>query len=142
MKKAWAVMVVALVSLSCAAWQLEIPLSSRPPSDNPGGKKGRSTTRTLTGAVLDKSDKPISGAVVYLKNEKTLSVKSFFAQQDGSYRFPQLDRNIDYEVYAEFNGKRSGTKTVSQFDDRSAPNIILRIDVEKESKSKPEPAKQ
>jgi hypothetical protein len=36
---------------------------------------------------------------------------------------------VDYEVYAQFNGKRSDTKTVSQFDNRAQVNIILRIDV-------------
>ena len=85
----------------------------------------------LTGTVLDKSDQPIAGAVVYLKNMKTLAVKSFFAQKDGTYRFPQLALNTDYEVYAEKDGKKSDTKTISQFDDRYAPTINLRIDVNK-----------
>jgi len=76
---------------------------------------------------MDKNDQPIPNAVVYLKNEKTLNVRSFFTQKDGTYRFPQLERNIDYEVYAESGGKRSDTKTVSQFDDRTAPHINLRI---------------
>ena len=128
MKKFFAAILVVFVSLGCAAWQLEIPLSQRPPSDNPG-KKGRPITRTLTGTVFDKSDQPISEAVVYLKNQKTLSVKTFIASKDGTYRFPQLDRNIDYEVYAEKDGKRSNSKTVSQFDDRSSPIVNLRIDV-------------
>ena len=61
----------------------------------------------LNGTVEDKSEQPIAGAVVYLKNMKTLAVKSFFAQKDGSYRFPQLALNTDYEVYAEKDGKKS-----------------------------------
>ena len=54
-----------------------------------------------------------------------------FAQADGGYRFPQLALNTDYEVYAEKDGKRSDTKTVSQFDDRFTPTINLRIDLSK-----------
>lgn len=127
------VVAVIVVSLGCAAWQLNIPLSSRPPSDNTP-KASRNGPRTLTGLVLDKSDQPIANAVVYLKNQKTFSVKTIFTQKDGAYRFPQLDRNTDYEVYAEINGKRSDSKSVSQFDDRAAPNIILRIDLNKAAK--------
>ena len=131
MKKSGWVVAVALLSITCAAWQLEIPLSQRPQNDNPTAKKGKNTIRTLTGHVLDKNDNPIPTAVVYLKNEKTLAVRTFFSQPDGTYRFPQLDRNVDYLIYAEKDGKRSDTKTVSQFDDRNAPIINLRIDVNK-----------
>jgi hypothetical protein len=113
-----------------AVGQLQIPLSQRAPGDEPGTKKNVNQ-RVLTGSVLDKNDQPIPNAVVYLKNEKTLNVRTFFAQKDGTYRFPQLERNIDYEVYAEFDGKRSPTKTVSQFDDRNAPHINLKIDLNK-----------
>jgi len=48
--------------------------------------------------------------------------------QDGAYRFPAMSANVDYEVYAQFNGKKSDTKTVSQFDNRSQLNINLRVD--------------
>ena len=57
------------------------------PCDN-SGKRPRVNQRILTGTVLDKSDQPIANAVVYLKNKKTLNVKTFFAQKDGTYRFP------------------------------------------------------
>jgi len=69
--------------------------------------------------------------VVYLKNMKTLAVKTFFAQQDGTYRFPQLALNTDYEIYAEKDGKKSGVKTISQFDDRYNPTVNLQIDLSK-----------
>jgi hypothetical protein len=85
----------------------------------------------LTGTVTDKADQPISGAVVYLKNSKTLVVKSFFTQQDGSYRFPQLGLNTDFEIWAEKDGKKSDNKSISQFDDRFTPTVNLRIDLNK-----------
>ena len=69
--------------------------------------------------------------MVYLKNTKTLAMKTYIAQNDGTYRFPELSHNVDYEVYAEKNGKKSNTKTLSQFDDRPSPNINLQIKAEK-----------
>ena len=130
MKKLLLLFSVVVLSLTCAA-QLSIPLSQRPSDDSSNKKAGPTNQRTLTGTVLDKNDAPIPNAVVYLKNEKTLTVRTYFAQKDGTYRFPQLERNVDYEVYAELNGKRSDTKTVSQFDDRNAPHVNLRIDLNK-----------
>ena len=130
MKKLVGLLAFSLMLTLSAVGQLQIPLSQRQPSDEPGIKKDVNQ-RVLTGSVLDKNDQPIPNAVVYLKNDKTLNVRTFFAQKDGTYRFPQLERNVDYEVYAEFDGKRSPTKTVSQFDDRNAPHINLRINLNK-----------
>jgi len=120
---------VLLVGLSCSA-QLQIPMGgSSPSSDNT--RKTRNTTRTLTGTVLDKSDKPVPNAVVYLKNTKTLAVKTYIAQTDGTYRFPELSPNVDYDLFAQKDGQQSKSKTLSQFDDRDKPNINLQIDTNK-----------
>lgn len=133
MKRALGAAVVLLIALNIAAFQISIPLGGSGSSDsNPGRKSTRSTSRTLTGSVLDKSDQPVPNAVVYLKDTKTLAVKTFIAQNDGTYRFPGLSNNIDYEIYAERNGKKSSTKVLSQFDDREQPRINLKIDVTKE----------
>jgi hypothetical protein len=64
---------------------------------------------------------------VYLKNSKTMAVKTFIAGQDGTYRFNALSPNVDYEVYAEHNGKKSDAKTLSSFDSRKTANIHLKI---------------
>jgi hypothetical protein len=85
--------------------------------------------RMLTGKVLDRHDNPLPNAVVYLTNTRTRAVKTYIISADGSYHFPELSPNIDYEVYAQSQGQKSDTKTVSQFDDRKTVNIILRIDV-------------
>ncbi len=86
------------------------------------------TGRLLTGKVFDKHDNALTDAVVYLSNTRTRAVKSYIVGTDGGYRFPELSPNIDYEVYAQYKGLKSDTKTVSQFDDRKQVNIILRID--------------
>ena len=129
MRKLLTVLVIAMVLVIGSAAQVNLPLNSSPSEPSP--KKVRPTSKTLSGTVLNKGDQPIQGAVVYLKNMKTTTVKSFFSQKDGTYRFPQLALNTDYEVYAEKDGKKSDTKTISQFDDRYSPTINLRLDVSK-----------
>jgi Carboxypeptidase regulatory-like domain len=121
--------ILLLLAVNLVALQLTLPLGGS--SSSPERKSPRVTTRTLTGSILDKSDQPVADAVVYLKNTKTLAVRTYIAQKDGSYRFPELSNNIDYEVYAQRNGKKSNTKVLSQFDDREQPHINLRIDVNK-----------
>jgi len=124
-----ATLFLALIALSCSA-QLQIPVGGSSSSGS-SHKATRYTSRTLTGTVADKSDKPIPNAVVYLKNTKTLAMKTYITQSDGSYRFPELSLNVDYEVYAQKNGKKSNTKTLSQFDDREKPVSNLHIDLNK-----------
>jgi hypothetical protein len=94
----------------------------------PKDKDKGATGRMLTGKVLDRHDNPLPDAIVYLSNTRTRAVKSYIVSADGSYHFPELSPNIDYEVYAQYKGLKSDTKTVSQFDDRKQVNIVLRID--------------
>ena len=90
-------------------------------------KKQDTQLRTLQGHVFSRQDQPLEKAVVYLKNSKTLAIKTYISEQDGSYHFPALSPNVDYEVYAEHNGARSDTKTLSAFDSRKLVNITLKI---------------
>src|SRR3974390_2483154 len=115
MKKLFVLLALVTTLAACAAAQVNLPLNGS--SSEPAPKKTRPTSKMLTGTVTDKSEQPISGGVGCLKNSKTLVVKSFFTQENGSYRFPQLALNTDYEIWAEKDGKKSGTKGVSQFDD-------------------------
>ncbi len=86
--------------------------------------------RLLTGKVLDHHDNPLPDAVVYLSNIRSRAVKTYIVGPAGTYDFPALSPNVDYEVYAQFEGRKSDTKTVSQFDDRRRVNLILKIDTE------------
>src|SRR6185312_3773779 len=101
-----------------------IALASLPSIAKDKGDAGR----LLTGRVIDKDDAPLPSSVVYLANTRTRALKTFIVGQDGNYRFPALSPNVDYEVYAQFQGQKSDTKTVSQFDSRAQVNINLRID--------------
>jgi len=87
--------------------------------------------RSVEGAVRDHSDNPVEGAVVQLKNTKTLQVRSFITKPDGTYYFHGLSRNVDYETKAEKGGFASDSKTVSSFDDRKKITINLKLDQKK-----------
>lgn len=91
-------------------------------------KKEKVVGRLLYGKVLDPQDNPLPDAVVYVTNTRNRAVKTYIVGADGSYRFPALSSGVDYEVYAQYKGKKSDTKSVSQFDDRSQVYIDLKVD--------------
>src|SRR5256885_12820001 len=94
-------------------------------------KKDKPVGRLVFGKVLDPQDNPVPDAVVYVTNTRTRAIKTYIVGKDGSYRFPALSSAIDYEVYAQFDGKKSDTKSVSQFDDRSQVYVVLKVDPRK-----------
>lgn len=91
-------------------------------------KKDKTVGRLLFGKVLDPQDNPLPDAVVYVTNTRTRMVKTYIVGPDGTYRFPALSTAVDYEVYAQYKGHKSDTKSVSQFDDRSQVYIDLKVD--------------
>lgn len=99
---------------------LSLPVAAKDKDTTPG--------RLLTGKVVNRDDAPLSNAVVYVTDTRTHAVKTYIVGPDGSYRFPALASNVEYEVYAQFNGKMSDTKRVSQFDDRKVVIVQLRVD--------------
>ena len=83
--------------------------------------------RNLQGQVLDPDDKAANGAVVQLKDTRTLQVRSFIAQENGEYRFSGLRADTDYEIKADFNGMSSDTKRLSTFDNRKIAIVNLKL---------------
>lgn len=69
----------------------------------------------------------MAGAVVLLKDTKTLQIRSFIAQKDGHYRFYGLSSDINYELRAEANGMTSPLKTVSVFDSHRVVKLNLKL---------------
>lgn len=108
--------VVALVVMICGALSVPTVLAAE-----------NQASRTLEGQILKDTDAPLPGAVVYLKNTKTMAVRSFISDDRGNYRFTSLSPNVDYEVHAEFKGSKSDTKTLSSFDSRAVARINLKV---------------
>ena len=90
-------------------------------------QRGQGEARTLVGHVVDDREQPLQKAIVYLKNTKNLAIKTYISEPDGTFRFSGLAPNIDYEVYAEHEGGRSDTKTLSGFDSRRQVSVTLKI---------------
>jgi hypothetical protein len=95
----------------------------------PSAAIAQAAQRVVQGKVELSSGGMAKGAIVYLKNGKTLEVRTYISTDDGSYRFGQLNPDADYTVWAEYQGKKSKEKTVSAFDTKKVFNILLRIDV-------------
>lgn len=113
---------MTLVACLAAAFCLALP-------QTPAFAQARGPVqRTVQGKVVDKSGSPLNGAVVYLKDDHTLSVMSKITDKQGAYRFGQLSQNTEYELWAESNGKKSNTKTISSFESRNAFNFDLKVD--------------
>jgi len=85
-------------------------------------------TRNVQGIVVDPDDKPVSQAVVQLKDMRTLQIRSYITQADGTYHFSSLKQDIDYQLKAEYQNLASGSKTLSVFDDRKTAVINLKLE--------------
>lgn len=114
--------VLKTASLTAGALVLVMSITARASPD----KKDKQQGRLLYGKVLDQQDNPVAGAIVYLSDSRTHVVKTYIVGQEGTYRFPGLS-TVDYEVYAQYNGRKSETKSVSQFDDRPQVYVDLKI---------------
>jgi hypothetical protein len=75
--------------------------------------------RTVSGTVLSAASTPVAGATVFLKNEKTKSIRSFTSLDNGHFHFAQVNKDQDYDLWAEKDGKKSAVKTVSSWDART-----------------------
>jgi hypothetical protein len=91
----------------------------------------QNTRRSVQGRVVNASDAPLASAIVYLSDTQTKAVTSYITQEDGAYRFEQISPNDDYRLWAQLDGKKSRTKTLSSFDNRSVFHVILKIEKEK-----------
>ncbi|PYX46866.1 MAG: hypothetical protein DMG79_15280 [Acidobacteria bacterium] len=106
--------VIRAVVVGCALLMALCAVSGATPD-----KKDKTVGRLLFGKVLDPQDNPLADAVVYVTNTRTRTVKT-----------PALSTAVDYEVYAQYKGRKSDTKSVSQFDDRSQVNLNLKVNLQ------------
>jgi Carboxypeptidase regulatory-like domain len=87
--------------------------------------------RVVQGIARDSSDQPQANAVVYLQDQKSLEVRTFITEADGHYRFGQLSSDVDYQLWAEYKGHKSKTRSISSFDSKKQFTFDLKIDTAK-----------
>ena len=83
--------------------------------------------RVVMGSVVDANSVPVSGATVFLKDLKSKSIRSYTSAADGRFRFTQVNMAEDHELWAEKEGKKSATKTVSSWDARKEFETELKL---------------
>jgi protocatechuate 3,4-dioxygenase beta subunit len=108
-----------------------VVIPSRAQEESKAQKKAEAQLKTLHGSVIDKEENPVPSSVVYLKNVKSQSVKTYIADESGNYRFSGLDPNVDYEIHAEHDGLTSSTRTISSFDSRRDIEVTLKLSKKK-----------
>ena len=83
--------------------------------------------RSVTGTVTGKNGAKVKGAVVHLKDSRSLAQRTFITADDGVFRFAQLSTNSDYELWADLDTKKTPTKTISSFDTKKSAEIALKL---------------
>jgi len=84
-------------------------------------------TRSVEGIVTDAAGNPLANAIVQLEDTKSLQIRSFRTEADGSYHFAGLSTNVEYELKAEHDGVSSGKKTLSVFNGQKTAKINLKL---------------
>jgi Carboxypeptidase regulatory-like domain len=120
-------MAVLLLSALAAAQYTPGPKGGSTGPPPPEKQKGPQL-RSVTGRVTGRDDAALKDAIVYIKNIRTLAVKTYIADDAGKYQFNALLPSVDYEIFAESKGKKSDTRTLSSFDSRKDVTINLHID--------------
>jgi hypothetical protein len=115
-----------------ALMALALSISSIPAAAQEGmsrkQKAEEASKRSLDGLVTGADDQVIVGAVVKLKDLKTLNVRSFITKDDGKYHFYGLSINNDYQVWADFTGLTCKPRTLSVYDSKKKPNLDLKLE--------------
>jgi len=92
--------------------------------------------RLVRGQVLDADGKEVESAIVHLKSLSTSEVLSVVTDEEGRYRFNDVDKKLDFEIYAEWRDQKSRTRKISQFDTRDIVTINLSLEPEEKSGEK------
>lgn len=91
-------------------------------------KAEEAAKRSIEGVITTDADAAAEGAIVQLKDMKSLQVRSFVTKTDGKFHFFGLSINNDYEVKAELQGTSSKTRTLSVFDQRKKAIMDLKLE--------------
>lgn len=83
--------------------------------------------RVVSGIVTDANSALLAGATVFLKDLKSKTIRSYTSDAKGRFRFAQVNMAEDHELWAEKDGKKSPTKTVSSWDTRKEFETELKV---------------
>ena len=142
----------ALLSLSAAAQRP--PSSTDPDSYSEGTRRADpwfkkqakgaipADQRIVRVVVRDAAGKPVARANVAMKDLATGKVDTRQTLETGEYIFEGLKRTADYEFTAEFGGKSSQPRKVSQYLPNQAVSFDLKLgEPPSKEAAKPEPKK-
>jgi hypothetical protein len=118
---------IALVFLLIAT----LSIAAAPQDKDKDAAKHEASLKSVRGLVTDKAESPIPASVVFLKNNRSNTIRSYISDDAGNYRFSGLDPNVDYEIHAEKDGAKSQTRTISSFDSKKEIILNLKIDKKK-----------
>jgi hypothetical protein len=91
-------------------------------------RREEANSRSVQGIVVGADGKPVAGAVVQLKDMRTLQVRSFITQADGAYRFFGLKMDIDYQITARSGDLTAGPRNLTVFDSRKEAIINFKLE--------------
>jgi carboxypeptidase family protein len=95
-------------------------------------KSEDNATRTVQGLVTNAANQPVAMAVVQLKNTKTLQIRSFITQDDGTYHFAGLGTDVEYQLKADHDGAATSWKSLSVFNTKKTAVINLKLNKREE----------
>jgi Carboxypeptidase regulatory-like domain len=107
---------------TCLATALGFPLWSAQERNG-----SESELRTVQGTVLTAGKASPGPAVVYLYDDRTQSVRTYFTDKAGHYHFCGLNPFDDYQIYAQRSRMTSKTYSISTQNDRKDFVFNLKI---------------
>ena len=123
-------MKLPLSSMAAGVLLLAVSAGVLPVGNRWGAPKAQAQNlgqRVVMGSVVDADSSLVPGAVVFLRNTKTKSIRSYTSSKDGRFRFAQVNMTDEYDLWAEKEGRKSATKTVSSWDTRKEFETELKI---------------
>ena len=84
-------------------------------------------TRSVEGKVYNSTGKIVVGAVVQIKDLKSLQIRSFITESGGGYRFLGLSTESEYELSATYAGVSSKPRMLTVFNSHKRVVLDLKL---------------
>jgi hypothetical protein len=94
-------------------------------------RKAEANMRSVTGVITGADGMPAVGAVVQIKDMRTLQVRSFITHADGTYHFYELKMDVDYQISPHSGDTTATPKTLSVFDSRKEAVLDFQLEAKK-----------